>query len=795
MKKDDEKSREQLMEENKILRARISLLSSASLRISASLELETVLREVVDSARELTGARYGVITTISEAGQPEDFVSSGYTPDEHLQIAAWTDGPRLFEHLRDCEGVLRLTDMHAYVRSLGFSPHPIMAKTVQGTPMCHRGVKVGHFFLAGKKDGQEFTSDDEEILVLFAAQAATAISNARTYRDEHRSRADLETLVDTSPVGVVVFDAKTGHPALLNREARRIVRGLSIEDGSAEQLLEIMKCRFADGREVSLVEHPLSQLLGSAKTVRAEEIVLEVPDGRSITTLVNATPIHSGDGAVDSVVVTLQDLEPLKDLERSRTEFLSLVSHELRVPLTSIKGSTASVLGTSRVPDPAEMIQFFRIIDEQSDHMWGLISDLLDAGRIEAGTLSVYSEPTDVADLVDQARKTFSSGGARQTIQIDLTPNLPRVLADERRIVQVLNNLFSNASRHSPESSAIQVSAVLDGLHVAISVSDEGPGIPPERLPYLFRKHAQVGSEAGIGGSGLGLSICKGLVEAHGGRIWAESGGSGSGTRFIFTVPVAEGSDSAAALVEASRPSSSMREGGERTRILVVDDDPQTLMYVREILSEAGYFPLLTGDPREVSRILKTKKPQLVLLDLMLPGTDGIEVMENLSEMDDLPVIFISGYGRDEIVARALERGACDYIVKPFSKTELVARVRAALRSLSETPKPFQLGDLSIDYASRMVTVAGHPVELTATEYELLRVLSVNSGRATTYDTLVRRVWGGRDVDMHVVRTYVKRVRSKLGDDASKPAYILTVRQVGYRMPKPNDLKRPPSPQ
>ena len=768
------------------------MLGSASLRISASLKLETVLREVVDSARELTGARHGVITTISEAGQPEDFVSSGYTADEHLQIVNWADGPRLFEHFRDCEGVLRLTDMHAYVRSLGFSPHPIMAKTAQGTPMHHRGVKVGHFFLAGKKDGQEFTSDDEEILILFAAQAAAAISNARAYREEHRSRADLETLVDTSPVGVVVFDAKTGHPAVLNQEARRIVGGLSRENISAEQLLENLKCRFTDGREISLEEDPLPQLLGSAKMVRAREIVLEVPDGRSITTLVNATPIHSGDGAVESVVVTLQDLAPLEEFERLRTEFLSLVSHELRVPLTSIKGSTARVLGASRVPDPAEMIQFFRIIDEQSDHMWGLISDLLDAGRIEAGTLSVYPEPTVVADLVDQARKTFLSGGARQTILIDLPPDLPRVLADERRIAQVLNNLFSNASRHSLESSSIQVSAALDGVHVAVSVSDEGLGIPPERLPYLFRKHARVGSEAGIGGSGLGLSICKGLVEANGGRIWAESGGPGLGTRFIFTVPVAEDSDSAAALVETPRPSSSIREGGQRTRVLVVDDDPQTLMYVREILSEAGYFPLLTGDPREVSRIIKTKKPELVLLDLMLPGTDGIEVMESLSEMGDLPVIFISGYVRDDLVAEALGRGACDYIVKPFSKTELVARVRAALRSPSETPQPFHLGALSIDYASRMVTVSGQPVELTATEYELLRVLSVNSGRVTTCDTLLRRVWGGKNIGTHIVRAYVKRVRGKLGDDASKPAYILTVRQVGYRMPRPDDLQQPP---
>ena len=199
------------------------------------------------------------------------------------------------------------------------------------------------------------------------------------------------------------------------------------------------------------------------------------------------------------------------------------------------------MLRVSRVLDPAEVRQFFRIIDAQADHMDGLIGDLLDAGRIDSGTLSVDPEPAEVAALVDRARTTFVSGGGRQAVRIDLPPDLPRVMADERRIVQVLNNLFSNASRHSPETSPIHVGAVRDGVHVAISVSDEGRGVPPEQLPYLFRKYADAGGgdgPRGFEGFGLGLVICKGLVEAHGGRIRAESAGPGQGTRFILTVPV-----------------------------------------------------------------------------------------------------------------------------------------------------------------------------------------------------------------------------------------------------------------
>ena len=779
-----------LRQENAALRERISKLSAAILRISASLDLDTVLREVVDSARALTGARYGMIATVDAAGVIQEFIAPGLSADERRHMAEWPHGYQFFEHLQNLPGALRLADVPAYIRSLGYSEELTLSKTLQATPMRHRGEHVGNFFLGEKAGGREFTDEDEEVLVLFASQAATAVANARTHRDEQRARADLKALVDTSPVGVVVFDARTGRPVSFNREARRIVGGLRSPDSPPEQLLEVMICRRSDGREVRLDELPLADELRNAETVRAEEIELSVPDGRSVTTLVNSTPILSADGAVESVVVTMQDLAPLEELERLRAEFLGMVSHELRTPLTSIKGSAATVLNARPELDPAEMREFFRIIDEQADHMRGLIGDLLDVGRIDSGTLSVSPEPAEIAGLVDRARNTFLSGGGRHSVLIDLPPDLPRAMADRRRIVQVLNNLFSNASRHAPESSPIRVTAVRDGAHVAISVADEGRGVAPERLPHLFRKHTGFAGgdrEGALGAAGLGLAICKGLVEAHGGRIRAASGGPGQGTEVTFTLPVAEvaGEGAAAGLAPGGPPAP--RDGPEQTPILVVDDDPKTLRYVRDALAGSEYVPLVTGDPEEVPGLIRTERPRLVLLDLMLPGTDGIELMKRVPELADLPVIFISGYGRDETIARALEAGAADYIVKPFSPMELTARIRAALRRQAE-PEPYLLGDLAIHYEERRVSVAGRPVQLTATEYELLRVLSRNAGRVSTYEALLRQVWGGRhNGDTELVRTFVKKLRRKLGDDAASPAYIVNERGVGYRMTRPGD--------
>ena len=760
------------------LRARLSQLSAAILRISASLDVGTVLQEVVDSACALTGAHFGIITTIDENGAIRDFVSAGL-PDEHRrQFEQWPDGLRLFEHFRDLPGVIRLADLPAYVGSLGYSEELITSSTFLGTPMRHRDEHVGNFFLSGKEAGEAFTDDDEAVLVLFASQAATAIANARTYRDEQRARADLEALIETSPVGVVVFDARTGKPVSFNREADRIAERLHIPGKSMGDLMEVITCRLADGREISLSGFPLAQTFIDAEIVRAEEVVFSVPDGRSVTSLANVTPIRSAQGEVVSVVVTLQDLAPLEELDRLRAEFLGMVSHELRTPLVAIKGSTTTALDDSQALDPGEVRQFFRIIDEQADHMRGLISDLLDAGRIDAGTLSVSPSPSDLSTLVDQARNAFLSSTGRHAILIDLPQDLPRVLADRGRIVQVLNNLFSNAARFSLGSSPIRVAAKHDSLQVAISVSDEGEGIPPEQLPRLFRKYTSLGGDDRRG-SGLGLAICKGIVEAHGGRIWAHSDGTDQGTQITFTIPAAE---EAGGGRDQSRPPP---QASERPPILVVDDDPQTLRFVREALAQAGFSPVVTGDYRELSRLIQAEQPHLILLDLLLSGTDGIELMDSISEIADLPVIFISAYGRDETIARALEQGAVDYIVKPFSATELTARVRAALRRQGE-PEPFVLGDLTIEYEERRVTVGARPLELTATEYGLLHALSVNAGRVMTYDSLIRQVWNGPNSgDQDRVRTFVKQLRRKLGDDPARPKYIQNVRGVGYRMVKP----------
>ena len=222
----------------------------------------------------------------------------------------------------------------------------------------------------------------------------------------------------------------------------------------------------------------------------------------------------------------------------------------------------------------------------------------------------------------------------------------------------------------------------------------------------------------------------------------------------------------------------------------MMDDDPQALRYVRDALTRAGYAPIVTGDPEEAPRLVEAHSPHLVLLDLVFPGADGIELMRGILKKKDVPVIFLSVYGQDEVIARAFDMGAADYVVKPFSPTELAARIRAALRRRARAvpampAEPHVVGELSVDFAQRRATLGGSPVRLTTLEHRLLVELALYAGEPVAYERLLERIWGPvNSGDPRPVRTVVKGLRRKLGDGADNPAYVFTEPGVGYFLAK-----------
>lgn len=518
-------------------------------------------------------------------------------------------------------------------------------------------------------------------------------------------------------------------------------------------------------------------------------------DGVALWTEQHIATIHDQAGNLAAFEVVARDvsdrIRAYEELERLRSNLLGTVSHELKTPLTAIKGSAATALGSSTPPDSEETRELFQIIDEQSDRLRGLVDDMLEMARIEAQEFSVDPQPVELSAILEEVRKVFAQSKRPHHLDIQVPRELPLVNADARRIVQVFTNLLRNAAQYSPPTSPIEVMVEHDGAKVTVRVRDHGRGIPPERMPHLFKKFTRIPGGGGrmVEGTGLGLAICKAIIESHGGRIWAESPGEGQGATFSFTLPTAE-----QVAVPKEAPSAGdlkIRRAGKKTRILALDDEPEIVRYLRRLLGEAGYDALVTTDPGEVPRLVEMEQPDLVLLDLRLPGTSGFELLRHIREFSAVPVIFLTASQRDEDLVQALRSGADDYVKKPFSPPELLARIDVALRQKAtsdrgEILQPFVLHDLRIDFAERLVLLGNRPLSLSATEYKILCELAAHAGRVLTYDQILQAVWGLEySGETELLRSFIRNLRKKLGDNARQPRYIINERQVGYRMPKP----------
>ena len=773
---------------------RLANVVEACLRVSESLESEIVLQRVIDNARWLTNAGYGVLLAYNESGEVEGIFTSGDTAGEFHGVKTPPQGLGLLGYLNEVQGPLRVADITSHPRSVGLPEgHPPM-RAFLGMLIRRDGTHIGNIYLAQTESGEEFTQDDEDIIVRFAAHAGNAISNARKFEALQRRKTDLQALVNIAPIGVIVFDAKTGRLLVANRECQRMVDDLQLPGGSFERLPEVASFQRADGREISFSELPTSRVMQSGEIVRAEEIVVCLPSGRSVTTLVNAAPIFSDNGDIVSIVVAMQDMTPYLDDEKLRSDFLGMVSQELRTPLSAIKGSVVALtdaVGSMHSPEP---LQLLKIIDQQAELMRTQINSLIDLSRINAGTLQLSLEHTEVSQLVAGAVNEFRRNHAGQTIDTRIPSGLPHILADQERVDQVLRDLFAHSFRYSTEAATITVRAELLDSQVAISVSTVGDCEHSTQPPELFERLRAVrlgeGQES-VDDDGLALTIAKGIVDAHGGCFRVVRTEDEHGATFTLTIPVAQ--PEAAPITPPARNGTEPVDppAAEKPRVLMVAEDPHILSTMRRTLSRADFAPLAVFELSELDRLLADQKPEVAVIDLTRSDDDAFELVEWLATSHMVSVIGILNPGDEASAVLAYEKGADGYIVKPFSPTELVARIRASLRIKAnshavDADEGYVLDGVSIDYTSHRVTVAGEPVQLTATEYKLLNELSSSAGRVMTQDELLHRVWGPEYAgESQLLRAYVKNLRQKLGDNARKPSYIFTEHGIGYRMAKP----------
>ena len=771
----------------------LARLREATLRINDHPDGGSLRQEIVDQACFLTQATYGALLTFDENGEAAEFLTSGMTPEQASLIEPSPRGRGLLGSLDGSDKPLRIKDIGSHPDSVGFpGNHPAM-KSFLGMPMRLRGVRLANLYLADKQTGSEFTVEDEEMMCIFAAQAAFAMSNAREYDRLLSANTELENLIEASPMGVFVFDAFTGVLTSLNKEAQRIIDFSGLDGVTPDDAMKVLTVLRPDGSELPPEEFPAVRVMGTGETVRAQELTIHFPNGKSLHTLVNAAPVYSSEGEIVSIAFGAQDISPLEEMDRMQSDFLNLVSHELRTPLSTIKGSVSALADALAQSSSSESHQLLKIIDLQADLMRVQINGLSDLTQIETGTLAINQVSLDPSSLLKDVCLEFQALNRGREVRADLVADLPKVMVDRQRMGQALHTLLLCALKCSPPSSPLNVCARREDAQIAVTIATEGMVAPDTELYEIIQQISRNQITGGVRNSGrdrLSLAVCKGVLNAHGGTLWVECGESGEGMTLGFTIPAAD--EPVNLPVGSSSPAldRSLPVEASKARILSVMDSPRMLGAVQRTLSRVGYVPIGSLDFADVDRLIAEEKPHLVLLDLTEPHRQDFELIEKVTQGYGVPAIVLSGQGDDESIVRAFELGADDYIVKPFSPSELIARIQASFRKRSDSFQPrgreeYVIGDVVINYPERKVTVSGRKVHLTATEYQLLYELSTKAGRVLSQDELLRRIWGEEYTgDIQLLRAFVKTLRQKLGDNARRPTYIFTEHGIGYRMPK-----------
>ncbi|HEY1587428.1 MAG TPA: response regulator, partial [Polyangia bacterium] len=552
---------------------------------------------------------------------------------------------------------------------------PIMAPGAQG------GV-VGLLYVASLSPGA-FTEDDEQNVEVLATQTAELLRRlSARILDERRK---MELMVASMADGLIMTDA-AGEVFLINPAARKML-GVALEEAVTAKYLK---------DKLGFYPFDLVRSSNRTETVREE---LKVND-RFLHSIVS--PVNDTGGAAVGVVVVLRDITDQKALDHRKEEFVSIVSHELRTPLTSITGALDIVLKQYAQGLTDKQSRYLAMALDSAQKLNGIVDDLLDVAKVERGKLSMRMGALDLAALARDAVERFRAAGEQKNIQLGVRgpgDGEVRIVADADRLTQVINNLLSNAIKFTPDGGRIEVDIFgpqVSRSFVGLSIWNNGVSISEQDRERVFDKFEQIQSSntRKVGGTGLGLAISRGIVEGHGGRIWVESARDEEGTRFVVALPNTPpaGAETSA---EPHPTSASARS------VLVVDDDRYTTYILKGMLVAAGYKVYLAHDGDAALGMAREKKPDLVTVDLRMPGVDGLAVVEILKHDPDtrkMPIVVLSASDERERVSAI---GADAFLPKPIDAEPLVDLVGRLLAERGKSRQRVLLVD--DDPAIRMI--------------------------------------------------------------------------------------------
>jgi len=506
-------------------------------------------------------------------------------------------------------------------------------------------------------------------------EAALQLAEANYAQLEH-TKSQLRAIIDASQEAML-FLSPDGRPLKVNM---RFTDFFGLDDTtvlsqSADQLAALLKGLFVDA---VLLDRPLTWDTTDQEHIFREQQVQAGPERREFDFA--SLPVLNVDQTYIGRLFVWHDVTHEREIDRMKSGFVSMVSHELRTPLTSIKGYVDLILTDETVGELTELQrEFLGIVRNNARRLVSLVNDLLDLSHMESGKIELHRKPLDITLLIRELLPSFQPGwdARRQTFTLHLPEQAPIALGDANRVKQILSNLLSNAHKYTPEGGHIDLSVEAAETVVRIAVTDSGIGLSIEEQAQLFTHfyRAHNALTATIGGTGLGLTICRSLVEMQGGEMQVSSE-PGRGSTFRFTLPLAQ----------PLEPPPSPQEALLGTRILVVEDEPDIRHLLRHYLQRAGYEVMTASTGAAAFQLARTARPDLITLDMHLPDSSGLTVLEKLKSdatTASIPVMILSILNDD---GKSHMLGAAHYLDKPIKAKALLRQITAIFAN--QVPSP-----------------------------------------------------------------------------------------------------------
>jgi signal transduction histidine kinase len=495
--------------------------------VTQELNLEKLLARILHVSAEMLAGQAGLIALRGETGGWTVAASHGIPPaflnylDPLLGAIPDYDDPAQFE-LPKINSLLQKVTRTASLGLLGGV----------GLPMIYRGQVIGMIFIFRNYTAR-FSANDQALLQSFADQAAIAVRNAQFYTQIRREKQRLDALLDSAADGILIL--ASDHLVEHCNPAFARMFGVPVEELVGKTHEEIIRwVRLDTGHSLEQAEAGGWPLTPNA-TLYVEGD-LERPNLPPLPVGITYAPLLSGDSVLINIIATIRDITRFREAEELKSTFISVISHELKTPVALIKGY-AGTLRREDVRWDRKIVQdSLAVIEEEADRLTELIENLLDATRLQTGTLSLSRSDVALQRTAERAADRFRTQVDDHTIVVDIPPHFPVILGDEDRLEQVFYNLLSNAIKYSP-GGEIRIAGQVRPEQVVICVSDEGPGIAPGDIPHVFDRFYRAGDASRTTkGAGLGLFLARAVVEAHGGRIWVDPK-PGHGARICFSLP------------------------------------------------------------------------------------------------------------------------------------------------------------------------------------------------------------------------------------------------------------------